>query len=326
MGCRRWGLFQMAGGDPPIPEGVWAKVRWTLTYATSWMIPLVAIERFADGHFSAGAALVVLFAVNLFVVSAWDRLATILGRSQVTMFYIGLGLLCSLGLGISIGKLISRSSSIDAPAQTALPTGNGTVGVNMGRIAWSFDDASKGLNYFLGFHRQNQEEVRISGFNAQGRNTTADPITELTGYVRSNVTNEEWPIYVGAQDPSRPDDPFSRNIPTLLKETYGIPGFSEFVITTFNKSMFDGGKDGMTLSKFLRDFSSFTLVLEYDGNTYRRLFTEQDIKKQLELFERQTDPSKNNAPRIVRRPNATPPIEPTFLFPPPPPHKDEKGG
>jgi hypothetical protein len=309
----------MAGGEPPIPDGFSAKIRWTLTYATSWMVPLVAIERFADQHYTAGWVLSALFAANLFIVSAWDRATILFARRRMTMFYLGLGLLSALGLGISIGKIMGqggKDSVIEFGSQTTADTG---------RIAWNFEEAAKGLSYFLGLHRQNNEETRVSGFSAHGRNTSNDPITELKGYVRSDITNEEWPIYIGAEDPSRPTDPFARSIPTLTAETYGIPGSAEFNITTFGKSVFEGGVDGVPLSKFLRDFSSFTLVIEYDGIVYRRKFTQQEIKSQIELFERQTDPSKMNGPRVVRRPNAAPPAQPSFSFPPLPVEDKSKG-
>jgi hypothetical protein len=321
---RRMGFGLMTGNEPPIPEGIWPKVRWTLTYATSWMVPLVAIERFADGHYLVGWILAGLFLVNLFVVSKWDQIAAFLGRRRVTMYYIALALVCAGGLGFAVAKLMGGpapgTSAANVITQPSLDTG---------RIAWNIEEAARGLSYFLGFNRQNQEEVRITGFAAHGRNTSNDPITELKGFIRSDVTNEELPLYVVAEDPNAAHDPFAHTIPTLVAETYGIPGSAEFNITTFNKAVFEGGIDGIPISKFMRDFSSFTLVLEYDGNIYKRQFTQQEIQGQLQLFERQTDPSKNTAPRIVRRPNATPPAQPSFHFPPPAPepaHDDKPKG
>jgi len=35
-----------------------------LTYITSWVIPLVAIERLADGHYGTGWTLTILFFVT----------------------------------------------------------------------------------------------------------------------------------------------------------------------------------------------------------------------------------------------------------------------
>jgi len=187
--------------------------------------------------------------------------------------------------------------------------------MDTGRIAWNFEEAASGLNYFLGFNRQNQEETRISGFTAHGKNITNDPITEFKGYIRSDVTNEQWPIYLLAEDPHATNAPFMVFLPTPPQETFGIPGGAEFNITTFGKAVFDGGKDGVPISKFKRDFSSFTLVMEYDGKTYRRQFTNKEIQGQVDLFERQTDPRKSNAPRVVRRPNATPLEQPLLPFP-----------
>ncbi|MEA2874580.1 MAG: hypothetical protein QOH67_4799, partial [Hyphomicrobiales bacterium] len=102
--------------------------------------------------------------------------------------------------------------------------------------------------------------------------------------------------------------------PTLTEHTYGIPGLAEFNITTFDKQLFEGGKDGVPVTQFMRDFAEFTLVLEYDGLTVQRKFTKQEVQGQIDLFDRQTNPSKNQAPRIVRRPDAPPLKEPPLPF------------
>jgi hypothetical protein len=68
--------------EAPIPEGVWPKVRWTLTYLSPWIIFLVAIERFVDGHFASGFVLSVLFILNLVIVSKWEAFVNALGRAR----------------------------------------------------------------------------------------------------------------------------------------------------------------------------------------------------------------------------------------------------
>src|SRR6266478_1940412 len=40
--------------------------------------------------------------------------------------------------------------------------------------------------------------LRFSGFMVNGRNTTNQPITRVSGHIRSNITNERLPIYVTA--------------------------------------------------------------------------------------------------------------------------------
>jgi hypothetical protein len=313
----------MAGGEPPIPDGFWAKVRWTLTFATSWMIPLVAIERFADGHYAAGWILTGLFAANLFVVSAWDRLTAFLGRSQVTMFYIGLGLLCALGLGISIGKLITRSQEGFGIGTTQLS------GANTGRIVWNFDQIASGQANFLNLIRLNQDEIRVVGVGIHGKNTSTDPVSEFSGYVRSDLTNARLPFFIMADDPANatePPNPFHpQQIPTRAEETFGIPGVADFDLVTYEQSIIQQGVDGVPVSQFLREFGSFTVVLQYDGITVEHRFLADQVKAAVAKFEKDSKQERTTAPRVTRRPTATPPVQSMLPFGPTEAPKPENG-
>lgn len=98
-------LGQMAAAEAPIPEGFWPKVRWTLTYTTSWMVPLVAIERFADGHYDAGWILAGCFVLNLVVVSRWDQLSALFSERRSTLVTWGLIVAGAILLGIGLYRL-----------------------------------------------------------------------------------------------------------------------------------------------------------------------------------------------------------------------------
>ena len=53
-------------------------------------------------------------------------------------------------------------------------------------------------------------------------------------------------------------------IPTLPEDTYGIPGLADFKIQTFEKVVFETGKDGVPAEQFL-EVVPFTVILEYDA-------------------------------------------------------------
>lgn len=309
------GPFMAADFD--VPDRLSVATRIILWAVFAFIFALVGWEKLWERDFVAAGVNGVLLVIDTVVAVKWHwfaakfrAVALRFGGRKVTIIYLALALLCAIGLGFAVGKLLGRTeAAIPTTIIAAAPS-------DTGRIAWNLDEAARGLNYFLGFNRQNQEEVRISGFVAHGKNTSADPITQFKGYMRSDITNEQWPIYLIAEDPNA-KSVFDARIPTLPDETFGIPAGADFDITTFDKPIFQGGVDGIPLSKFMRDFASFTVVIEYDGITVRRQFTTKEIEAQIELFERQIDPRKANTPRVTRRPTATPPIQSTFHLPVP---------
>src|SRR5262249_7968585 len=155
---------------------------------------------------------------------------------------------------------------------------------------------------------------------AHGRNTSKDPITEFRGYVRSDLTNNRMPIFIMAENSDLPARPnlFEPRIPTRPEETFGIPGLAELNIVSFEHAMPQTGVDGMPLSKFLREFGSFTVVLEYDGIKVEHQFTNEKIRKAIEKFENDLNPQRTTIPRVTRRPNAAPPLQSFLPFPPEP--------
>lgn len=292
--------------EAPIPSGFWPIIRWVLTYATSWMIPLVAIERAADGHYVTAGILGALFLLNLIVVSKWEQIDAFLGGDKVTLILVVVAILCAAGLGITVGALwvMRTQTSVDAK--------------DTGRIVWNFDQQLSGQANFLNLGRLNQDEIRVVGFGAHGKNTSKDPITDFSGYIRSDLTGRKLPIFLVAEvaDPPNPPNPFiPTNVPTKPEETYGIPGLAEFDIVTHENLIVQTGVDGMLLGNFMRDFGPFTLVLHYDGKTFERQYPLQAIKDSIERFEKQSQPQISTAPRIKRKPDATPPPEPTLPFP-----------
>jgi hypothetical protein len=129
-------------------------------------------------------------------------------------------------------------------------------------ISWSFDSPEPRM-YFLGLlsaasgagsepPKMGFNDVRVGGFQAQGKNNLGQPINRVSGYIRSDITNQSFPIYlVVDKEPVPPE------------ETYGIPALATFTVVTWG-TILNMQKDGMPVADFLRDFASFTFVFEYD--------------------------------------------------------------
>jgi hypothetical protein len=100
-------------------------------------------------------------------------------------------------------------------------------------------------------------------------------------------------------------------IPTLPQETFGIPAFADFEVTSFEKPIMLAGVDGVTLAKFMNDFVPFVVVLEYDATKYERRFSKEEVQKQVTIFEKSYNPQ--SVPRIMRKTNAKLPPAPPLV-------------
>lgn len=298
-----WRLPFMADGD--IPSNFWLAIRWVLAVIALFVFFLLAAESFKDGQAGVGGVFSALFVGTFIVAVKWERIATFLARWRGKMVFtlIVLGLCGALALGVAIGGLLLRSGPLTPVAPS-------------GRITWGFDQP--GDSFFLNIGRLNDQEPRVVGFQAHGKNTSTDPITEFSGAMRSDRTNEQRPIFLLAQeapsetDPNRPSFIRPPMIPTQPDETFGIPGLADFDIATFDKPFVMTGVDGVPVSQFLRDFGAFTIILKYDGSTIERHFSVEQINAQVMLLKKQSEPD-TNAPRVTRKPTA----KPAPAFPPP---------
>ena len=69
-----------------------------------------------------------------------------------------------------------------------------------GRIVWNFEQTARGAGYFLTMQKTGDGGFRVIGFRAPGKNTSSDPVSTFSGYMRSDKTNAQIPIYIFAQD------------------------------------------------------------------------------------------------------------------------------
>jgi hypothetical protein len=88
---------------------------------------------------------------------------------------------------------------------------------------------------------------------------------------------------------------------------------------TYEDVVLQHGSSGLPVSQFLREFGAFTLVLEYDGIKVERHFSSDQVKAAIAKFEKESNPERTTAPRVTRRPGATPPKQAMLPLPPPNP-------
>jgi hypothetical protein len=171
-----------------------------------------------------------------------------------------------------------------------------------GPIVWNFEDTARGKGYFLDMQKRPGEEIVIAGFGARGKNTTADPITDFDGYLRSDKTNQTLPIYIMAANAAIANA-CTITIPSLPKDTLGIPALADFAISTSKKPLFvNTSYEGLSLSQFLNEFVPFTIVMEYDGKKHQRHFTREEVDRQVAILEKVAAPSTN--PYVIRKSTA----------------------
>lgn len=164
--------------------------------------------------------------------------------------------------------------------QTAEPPADKTS-----NITWSFDTDSR--FYFLAMVGGKGQEPWVDSFQAHGRNNLDGPISHVSGFVRSDVTNAQFPIrfVIGGQR-------------VLPEDTIGIPRKAEFDIASepFPSSDPRRRDTGLTVSRFLDEFATFTFVFEYDGKKFERHFTNEKIWNQIAEFQRA---SQTSVPSVV---------------------------
>lgn len=301
----------MSTPEAPIPKRFWEIVHW-IVQNHPWIFFLVFIERMAERDYQLAVVFSAIFVANLFVASRWDEIGGYLQRRKRMLPYIALGGFGLLLFGIAIGAIWNGGISLGVAAPQ-----------HTGRIAWNFDQMDSGNANFLNLIRLNQDEIRVVGIGAHGRNTSKDPVTEFRGYARSDLTNATLPFFIMAEEPNNASaipNPFRpAQIPMRPEDTFGIPGLADFDIVTYEQAVITQGVDGVPLSEFLREFGSFTLVLEYDGIKVERKFSSEQIKRAVDAFESSLNPQRTTSPRVTRRPTAAAPIQSVLPFPMPTP-------
>jgi hypothetical protein len=275
--------------DADIPDRLGPAVRWVIASIALFVFFLIAAENFNERKILAGAINAGLFIVTFIVAVKWYKIAVYFKERAK----VGLAIVGALALGIAVGYVGATSGLKYLGLSTT------------GKIALDFEQTAGGFGYFLNMVKVPNQEVSILGFQAHGRNTSKDPISRFSGYIRSDISNVRYPIYILAQDNDESKIPAcSLRIPTAPEETYGIPGFADFDISTYDKTFAEIGKDGVSLTRFLNNLAPFTVVLEYDDTAVARQFSREEIGRQVDVFEKSV--SMQSIPRVLRRATAKP--------------------
>ncbi|WP_108516882.1 hypothetical protein [Bradyrhizobium algeriense] len=301
----------MPDNRPDYPDRFGPALRGLLTTGLLTPFAIKATENIADGHYFPGGVYAALAIVILLVGVYWAKLEILSARIGVAVTSSAAPVVLSMLTTVVLASVYFFGASVGR-GQTVSPT-------PIGNVVWNLEQTARSAGWFLSMNKVGNGEVRVTGFSAHGRNTSSQPIKHFSGYMRSDLTNAQIPIFVLGQDQDEEKLKvcFSHSwIPTLPQETYGIPGYADFDIVTFENAVTLPGADGVPLAKFMNDFVPFTIFLEYDGTKYERQFTKAEVDKQVETFVRSINPQ--STPRVLRRPSAKPPVLPTLqtLLPP----------
>jgi hypothetical protein len=280
--------------DAEIPDRFVPAIRWVIAGIALFVFFLIAIEKLNEGHLSAGFVNLALFGVTFVIAVKWAALVRLVGAAATYLFF-ALTLGGIFAGGLVLGIFVSQRGLL----RTTDAVGN---------VVWNFEQSASGAQYFLTMQRlEGEPEIRVISFGARGKNISDRPITGFNGTLRSEKTNETVSIFLLAQSPNQSSAAacFANAwIPTAADETFGIPAYAEFEISSSEKPFIETGRDGVPLSKFIRDFVPFVVTVEYGDIKYERRFTLSEVNKQVEMLSKASNPQ--DAPRITRKITAKP--------------------
>lgn len=135
-------------------------------------------------------------------------------------------------------------------------------------IAWKFD----GLLGMVG----GGGDLRVISFQASGFNRSRRGFRSIQGHLVSNIDNsisDQLHFVIGGA-------------PVPPSETTGIPPAAAFQVMIPLCDSAKGYDAYLTEYDFLRNWSSFRFVAEYDGYRYERDFSQREIARVIERFRR----------------------------------------
>jgi hypothetical protein len=287
-------------GHQGFPDKFGPALRAVLAGGLLTPFALKASDYLHDGNYPAGLAYASLAFLIIAVAVKWKRVEALfaavggLAKSKTKLISWSLLGFVAIASAFALGTFVGRRESLSPAA--------------IGNIVWDFEQTANGSGYFLSMTRLGNQEMRVLGFQAHGKNISNKATEHLTGYVRSEVTNVQLPIYLlaQAQEDPKPNVCYAQTwVPTVPQETFGLPPFADFQLATFSKPVAIMESDGSPISKFMNDFVPFTIVLEYDGTRYERRFSKEEVQRQVSTFERSLNPQ--SSPHVTGKLDAKPP-------------------
>lgn len=140
-------------------------------------------------------------------------------------------------------------------------------------IVWTFGD---GPHPVLGMRGGGDARPLISRLQITGTNSSDSPLMGIDGYVRSNVTNREYPLYFQSN---------GRFIRTI--DTNGVPPHTDFmIIAPFADDPEKFEALQIPATKFMAEFGDLTLSIHWDGGQYTHHFPRAELEGAIDNFER----------------------------------------
>jgi hypothetical protein len=145
-------------------------------------------------------------------------------------------------------------------------------------FTWDFDQTDA---YFLGLVGGVGERTWVKSFQANGENISGRSFRVVSGYVRSDITNQTFPLRLNV-----------RGSAVQPQDTIGIPLRAKFLVTVPLPDQFPEpqppNQSGISAERFLVDFAEFTFIFEYDSERYERHFSTSEIESSITRFNRET--------------------------------------
>jgi hypothetical protein len=137
-------------------------------------------------------------------------------------------------------------------------------------IVWLSEKFDETGYAFLSMTRKSDEQYRVIAFTAVGENRTGRDITNISGYVQSDITGEKFKLFVNIE---------GRRVP--VADISNIPEGERFAL----ESPF-GPPEGIPSPKFLTDIGGVKFVFVYDGDEYKRDFASEKISAFIQRMEK----------------------------------------
>jgi hypothetical protein len=130
------------------------------------------------------------------------------------------------------------------------------------RIVWLSENFDETGYAFLSMTRKPDEQYRVISFTALGANRTGHDIRNISGFVRSDITNHVFELFCIIE---------GRRVP--VADIVNIPDGQRFAL----EAPF-GPPEGIPSPKFLTEIGGLTFVFVHDGEEYQRDFTSGKIR------------------------------------------------
>jgi|SRR5882724_7983814 len=254
-----------------------------------WFVNVLvsAATNFATGDNMLGALIVAALAGLLFLY-VWHRSRVRDGKRGVEPWHLIVGGMLGVVVFamVALGGVIWQSKVVKSETATVVASKPPATTEKISDFEWGFE-RTPGY-YFIGMSPDPDQKLLVHFFQAQGHNRTGDPLTKVDGYVRSDRTGQKYPIYFNVPPGATRASP---------SEINAIPVDAIMDV----RAPFLPNDGLMPMKQFLAEIVPFTFFFEYDGKTYRRAFSVDDIEPLIRQYEQDIRKSSVKPPQMSRK-------------------------